>query len=177
MTRGPLPGATNAGRPRKRTPEQSAKVGTARKRSQPSRAVAATVVDTSTVPVPAQLEANGGAVVFRELAGASWISPIDREMVTQLAETIDEREKYRAALAEHGPLLIEPIVTPKGDVVGTRLVPNPAEGMLRRCEARIERLARDLGLTPTARARLGLVIANATATADAVMRGRRKAAS
>jgi hypothetical protein len=85
--------------------------------------------------VPAQLEANGGAVVFRELAGASWISPIDREMVTQLAEAVDERETYRTALREHGPLLVEPIVTPKGDVVGERLVPNPAEGMLRRCEA------------------------------------------
>ena len=96
-------------------------------------------------------------------------------MVTQLAETIDEREKYRTALSEHGPLLAEPIVTPKGDVVGERLVPNPAEGMLRRCEARIERLGRDLGLTPTARARLGLVLANATATAEGVMRGRRKA--
>ena len=94
------------------------------RRSQPARGIA-TIKDTSTSPVPAHLEPNGGAIVFTELAGASWISAIDREMATQLAEAVDERRIYRAAVAEHGPLLTEPIVTPKGDVVGERLVANP----------------------------------------------------
>jgi len=86
-----------------------------------------------------------------------WLSPeADGAMVAVFAEAVAERAVYVAELGKRGVLLEEPIVTPRGDVVGTRLVTNPAERMLRRVEVRIERQALALGLTPGARARLGL---------------------
>jgi hypothetical protein len=77
-------------------------------------------------------------------------------MVEHLARLHDDVALYRTALTERGALLEEPIVSPTGDVVGTRLVANPAEAMLRRALKAILEVQTALGLTPMAKARLGL---------------------
>jgi phage terminase small subunit len=48
------------------------------------------------------------------------------------------------------------IVSPKGDVVGERIVPNPAEQQLRRIDKALDAVTAALGLSPTSRARLGV---------------------
>ena len=60
-----------------------------------------------------------------------------------------------------GVLLEEPIVSPSGKVVGTRVVPNPAAAMLRALDKQLDALCDRLGLVPAARARLGLTLTTA----------------
>lgn len=54
------------------------------------------------------------------------------------------------------PLLEEPIVTPTGLTVGSKIVANPAVNMLRKAQAQLTKELSDLGFNPTARSRLGL---------------------
>jgi hypothetical protein len=91
-----------------------------------------------------------------------------------LCETLDERERWREALDQLGPLQTEPIVTPVGAVVGERTVLNPAEAALRRCERQIDTLRTALGLTPASRARLGLQHLAVVERAERILDGRRK---
>ena len=59
-------------------------------------------------------------------------------------------------------------------MVGTKYVLNPAEAALRRADKALDALADRLGLSPTARARLGVEISQtqlAQANADRVMAG------
>jgi len=115
-----------------------------------------------------------------ELGRAAWLDvweglPVgvldakaDYLTVARLCEAADDREAARAAVVELGPLLDEPIVTPKGDVVGTRKVANPAAEMVRKLDKVIDDASDRLGLSPAARARLGLTISRARlAQADA----------
>lgn len=99
---------------------------------------------------------------------------LDALSVSRFAELVEERDQVMAAWREHGPLLEEPIVSPKGDVVGTRYVPNPAAQMLRQLDRQLDALADRLALTPAARGRLGLVLTSAerqAAEVDRVMSG------
>ena len=93
---------------------------------------------------------------------------VDFLTVHRLCEAAEDRSAARAAVADLGPLLTEPIVTPKGDVVGTRQVANPAVEMVRKLDRVIDNASDRLGLSPAARARLGLTIARGRlANADA----------
>jgi P27 family predicted phage terminase small subunit len=93
---------------------------------------------------------------------------LDRLAVTRLAEAADDRENARMYLQELGVLLEEPIVTPRGDVVGTRMVINPAALQVQKLDRQIDLMSDRLGLSPAARARLGLTISKAQlAQADA----------
>ena len=58
-------------------------------------------------------------------------------------------------------MLEEPIVSPSGKVVGTRVVLNPASAALRALDEALDALADRLGLVPAARARLGLTLTTA----------------
>jgi P27 family predicted phage terminase small subunit len=90
---------------------------------------------------------------------------LDTPALTRFCELLDERASYRAALAEHGALLPEPVITPKGETVGTRLVANPAEAMLRRVDKALDVLTVQLALSPASRVRLGLNLARGGETA------------
>lgn len=85
---------------------------------------------------------------------------VDGLTVERFARLIDEREAVAAEMGR-GILLEEPIVTPKGDVVGTRMVANPAAAMLRALDKALDALIDRLALVPAARARLGLVMTSA----------------
>ncbi len=85
---------------------------------------------------------------------------LDAVSAERFCSLVDERATVAAELAR-GPLLTEPIVTPKGDVVGTRVVANPAAAMLRQIDKALDALADRLGLVPAARSRMGLQLTTA----------------
>jgi P27 family predicted phage terminase small subunit len=102
---------------------------------------------------------------------------LDHLTITRLAEAAEDRAAARSAIVELGVVLEEPIVTPRGDVVGIRKVTNPALETVRKLDRTIDAASDRLGLSPAARARLGLTISRARlATADAasLMRGIRR---
>lgn len=106
---------------------------------------------------PRGLQATGRAVwrlVWTE-AGA-WLAEADRPLIVRLAQLVDEIAAYRAALLEHGPVVSEPVVSPRGEVVGSKLAPNPAAKMLHDADVELNALTHALGLSPRARAQLGL---------------------
>ena len=78
-----------------------------------------------------------------------------------MAGLADELAVYRALVADEGATITEVIVAPCGDVVGERKVPNPAVRMMRDAEKQALAVRMALGLTPTARARLGLALIQA----------------
>ena len=86
---------------------------------------------------------------------------LDAPTVARYAELTAERGVWAEQLVEHGHLLEEVIVSPRGDVVGTRRVVNPAVGELRRIDRALDTLGDRLGLSPAARGRLGLVVSQA----------------
>lgn len=103
-------------------------------------------------------------------SGASWLADIDRPLVERFVQVVDEMARYRAALAKHGAVVEEPIVSPTGLVVGTRLAANPAGKLLKDAGNELQGLAAALGLSPQSRARLGLTAARARRTAAAALR-------
>lgn len=106
---------------------------------------------------PAGLRAAGTALWESLWGQVPWLVEAQHaSIVEELCRLTDELATYREALEALGPILSEPIVTPTGAVVGERLTANPAEQMARRAGAAMEKLWAALGLTPAARARLGL---------------------
>lgn len=87
----------------------------------------------------------------------SWITPdLDLGTVELAALTRDFIEQCRSRIAEDGLTIFEPIVSPKGELVGERIVPHPLLKEQRAAEKQLLALLSALALTPTDRARLGL---------------------
>ena len=106
---------------------------------------------------PRGLRAPGKAVwrlVWLE-AGV-WLADADRPIVERLARLVDELALYHAALVKHGAVIEELLVSPRGEVVGTKRVANPAVKMLHDAGVELNNLASAIGLSPASRARLGL---------------------
>lgn len=98
------------------------------------------------------------------------VPELDGLSVERFCRLVEERVRVQAAFDELGPLLVEPIVSPKGDVVGERQVPNPAGAMLRALDRELDALSDRLALTPAARARVGLTLTSAERQAAEVAR-------
>jgi phage terminase small subunit len=99
---------------------------------------------------------------------------LDAPSLARFCELTVERQALRADLETRGNLLEEPIVTPLGNVVGERVVLNPAIPALRAIDRALDALADRLGLNPVSRARLGLTLSDAaasTATAERLLEG------
>lgn len=114
---------------------------------------------------PAGLRA-GGKRLWAEIWSAAqiWVNVgLDAGMVEQTCRLWDDMGALRREVSRHGHLLSEPIVTPTGVEVGTRLVANPAVKMLRDAETQWRSCMADLCIPPAARARLGLVQVKAAA--------------
>jgi len=78
----------------------------------------------------------------------------DRQIVTELAHLADNLETYRAALEAHGAVVSEAICSPRGGIVGYRLVANPASAQIKNALAASMLIYAALGLSPQSRARL-----------------------
>jgi P27 family predicted phage terminase small subunit len=106
---------------------------------------------------PTHLQPEGRAAFYAVLSVADDLLPdIDFLTITRLGECIDERNRLRLALEEHGPLLSEAMISPTGAVVGERKVANPASAGLRAIDKALDSLSEHLGLSPLARKKLGL---------------------
>ena len=170
--RGPLAGA-NYGKKPGRKPKASLL---------PTPAVSLLPSATEPAPEPPETLGTLGRQVWTDVweglpAGVLEVQA-DYLTVTRLAEAAEDRAAARAAVIELGPLLEEPIVTPRGDVVGTRQVANPAAETVRKLDRVIDAASDRLGLSPAARARLGLTIARgrlATVDAETMLRQMRRA--
>ena len=97
--------------------------------------------------------------MFREIwkTAHEWLTPaLDAPTVIQVCRIYEQIEAFQESIDKYGTVVEEPIVSPKGEVVGYALKPNPAYKMMRQAEVNLRSLLSELGFTPTARARLGL---------------------
>lgn len=137
--------------------ELKRRTGNPGKRPLPAQ-TAALVPANGVPPTPITL-GDEGRILWPRLwtAAASWLSPaLDQQELEGVCHLADEIAEYRRVLVEYGLMIDEPIVTPLGNVVGSRLVANPAIRELRNAEKQLREYLSDLGFTPTARAHLGL---------------------
>lgn len=139
--RGPLP-----------DPQRQKRIGN------PARFPAEVVVDPQLPAKPPGGLGKVGRAVWRDLHDLKWAQISDGKALQRLAELEDERALLTDALNEHGPVLEKPVMTARGDVVGSELYANPAIRELRRLDVQILELLRGFGLTPMSRARLGLAV-------------------
>jgi P27 family predicted phage terminase small subunit len=169
--RGPIPGTQ-----RTRGVDQTRKLGNPGKRPliRPTTLAVAEVCHDAP-PVPADLGAPGAAIWRKVWTAAPWLNPeLDDQAVLRFVRLVLERQTYTEALAELGPLVEIPVVTPTGAVVGTKYEPNPAEAMLRRADKALDALTDRLGLVPLSRGRLGLAALDATDRAERILTRRRR---
>jgi P27 family predicted phage terminase small subunit len=83
---------------------------------------------------------------------------LDAHEVCRYCDAAEDAARARAEVDQRGLVFEEVIPDPRGGVAGSRVVLNPAEAALRRADKVLTELGDRLGLTPAARARLGLVI-------------------
>jgi P27 family predicted phage terminase small subunit len=124
-------------------------------------------VNTDPPPVPDGLGPIGAAV-WRDLwQGLPILAPqLDATTVLRYCMASEDAVRARAAIDAHGLVISEVIGDARGGELGHRLVINPAEAALRRCDKVLLELGDRQGLSPASRARLGLVI-NQAALASA----------
>jgi P27 family predicted phage terminase small subunit len=144
--RGPLPNT-----------ERAQRLGTARVK--PTLVAVRTGDTMSQLPVKAPTGlGKAGKTVWNHLRQLEWVQPSDRAGIVRLAQLEDERSLLTKAVDEHGPLLSKPVSTSRGEVIGNETYANPAHRELRRLDAQIAEMHKAFGLTPMARARLGLAV-------------------
>jgi len=109
------------------------------------------------------------------LLGVEELSAEDRLTVERLARLEDEAADLRAEVAERGGFLWRKVQSARGEVLGEEAYEHPACVALRRLGAEQAKLCEALGLTPAARARLGLVVVETQDRPDALdeLRARR----
>ena len=132
---------------------------------------ASEAVESARKRAPGHLDAAGRAAWKVIVAGASLLAPVDEMAATRFCEMVDERGALRRAVGDD-LTLAEPIVSPRGDVVGERLVAHPLLRELRAIDRALAAEQAALGLTPASRARLGLAVTSAQraqAEADALV--------
>jgi len=91
--------------------------------------------------------------VLKAIEGEA-VPEADTFTIRRFAELVDERQALRDALDADGPILREPVVSPRGDVVGERVVAHPALSALRAIDRALEAVSASLGLSPAARRRM-----------------------
>jgi P27 family predicted phage terminase small subunit len=111
----------------------------------------------STKPTPRAPRDLGreGKRMWRNLWRLPWLeAERDFPTVLEAARVADDLANARAAIAEHGLLLGEPVQNSRGDVIGNKVVANPAEAMARRATTALITLLQTLGLSPAAATKL-----------------------
>jgi P27 family predicted phage terminase small subunit len=164
--RGPLPNA-----------ERNQRVRPTRSKTALVAVQSPTIVPSIPVKPPAGL-GKAGKAVWSALRNLQWTQPSDQLAIIRLAELEDERAVLRKALDDKGAVLKKPVTTSRGDVAGEEEYANPAIREMRRLDAQILELHKGFGLTPMARARLGLAVIAVTEKENtlAKLRARRSGA-
>lgn len=169
--RGPIPGAIRSTPGPKADPERAQRLGRAPRRPRASRPAMEVFAPDRPAPEPPSTLDNLGRQVWRDVfegLPTSVLNPqLDHLAVRRLCELVDLRATLHVVMVK-APILSEPIVSPRGDVVGERVVLNPVAGALKAVDKQIDALSDRLALSPAARARLGLTVSKAQqAQADA----------
>ncbi len=122
-----------------------------------------TIANTEVAPSPRAPAGLGehGQALWAAVAGASWFASTDMQALANLARLADIRAQLEQAIADRGVVLEEPIVSPTGKVVGTRLVTNCAVSSLCSVDRRMAEGLNELGFTAKARAQLGFIVTSA----------------
>jgi P27 family predicted phage terminase small subunit len=119
----------------------------------------AVVAGSRVVPkAPEGLEAVGAAI-WALAWGQPQIHKADVVAVTRLCHLEDEAARLRAVLAADGEILRKPLQNSKGERLGEQTYVHPAVTALRKLDEQLTPLIGTLGLSPAARERLGLVVA------------------
>jgi terminase small subunit-like protein len=107
-------------------------------------------------PAPPDALGVAGREAWLEAWAVKWTGPPDRAAIMALARAEDQAVCLIGAVDEAGVVQKRPIVSPRGDVVGSEYVAHPLLAELRRLDKQLESLRARLGLDPTSRARLGV---------------------
>jgi P27 family predicted phage terminase small subunit len=163
--RGPVSGATYGQKPGPEAdPERQKRLGRpSHTAKRPTKALAPLRSVTPKPPsVPEHLGVVGTAIWNNVWQSMPVLSPrLDLHSVTRYCEAAEDAVRARAEVEKRGLLIDEPMADPRGGILGYKAVLNPAEAALRRADKVVTELGDRLGLTPAARARLGLVISQA----------------
>lgn len=156
------------GRPPKPV-EVKRRTGNPGRRPLPEPVVAVPAV-IGTPDMPAGLQAAGRRFWEDVWAlGQAWLIPgLDALVIEQAARGFDEIAGWRREVVKFGRIIEQPVVNKAGDVVGVRLVANPAVKSLRECERGVERWLVLSGIPPTARAQLGWIQVKAQSKLEAL---------
>jgi P27 family predicted phage terminase small subunit len=92
----------------------------------------------------------------------------DYTSVERLCLLESDALRLRSIVAREGEILSRPIQSARGEVVGAERYAHPALVELRRIGKEAADLCRELGLTPAARARLGLTVVAPEMVPDAI---------
>lgn len=117
-------------------------------------------------PRPPELTGEAAAEwdhVAVELESAGLLSVVDRGILAAYCLAVADMLAARDAINREGRWLKVPIQSSKGAKLGTRTVEHPAVKLIDRASARVQKLAHELGLSASSRARLECD----TATAEA----------
>jgi P27 family predicted phage terminase small subunit len=120
------------------------------------------------IPVPPGDLDAAGVAVWETAWALSRVEEADAVTVARLCRLEDEAARLRAIVAEDGEVQKEPIVSPRGEVLGERFVSHPAIASLRRAGKEARELCSELGLSPAGRRRLGLRVLEDPTPPDAV---------
>lgn len=99
---------------------------------------------------------EAGREAWDQAHSTEWATPPDEGAILHLCRLEDEAVTLVEGIQAHGAVQSEPIVSPRGDVVGTRWVAHPLVGELRKLDAVLLKLRSSLGLDPESRAKMGL---------------------
>jgi P27 family predicted phage terminase small subunit len=81
---------------------------------------------------------------------------MDSLALAMLVESYSRWEQARRTVDEYGDVIEEPIVNKQGEIVGKRLVKNPAISHMISFQSALHKLGVEFGLTPAGRNRLKL---------------------
>lgn len=137
--------------------------GTFRADRTPGELVPIERAEAETTPPPDSLKEHGKAEWSHALSVCSWIGHSDLAALRMLCEAIDRREGFAKEIASQDLML----QTSTGYWYA-----NPAIAALEKTEERISKWMQQLGMTPSARATLGVAEVKTASTLDKLQRQR-----
>lgn len=161
------------GRPPKPV-EQKERLGNPGKRALPKAEVELAGVASGVPPMPQGLQATGKRMWSDTWEAARlWLNPqLDGPTIGMACRLADQIAGLHRDVEKHGRIVKEPIVTPTGEIVGEKLVANPALKELRAAEKSLMGVLSDLAIPPVARARLGLAKVKVESKFEQLLRAR-----
>jgi P27 family predicted phage terminase small subunit len=103
----------------------------------------------------------------------AWTHKPDRQTIEHMCRLEDQAAVLCGEL-DAGTILKRPIITPRGEIVGTEFYEHPALKALRQLDKQLIELRRMLGLDPASRARMRLEAEQAPDRLDALNDKREK---